>query len=116
MKNLLAQVTTGETVDIASQVEGFFGFKCVTELIFRLVDVAIIGSGIILLAFLVWGGIEWTMSGGDKGKVESARNKLVNAVIGVAIVAAAFAIWKAVLYFFGIDVSQVCTKTPFGGT
>ncbi len=104
---------TGETVDIGSQVQGFFGFKCIMDFVFRMVDIAIIGSGILLLGFLIWGGMEWLVSGGDKGKAESARNRLTNALIGVAITAAAFAVWKAALTFLGIDLSNICSTTPF---
>lgn len=101
------------TIDIAGQVKGFFGFQCISHFVFRLVDVALIGGGLLLLALLVWGGIEWITSGGDKGKVESARNRITNALIGLTIVAAAYAFWLIVLYFLGIDVSNICTTSPF---
>lgn len=101
------------TVDIAAQVKGFFGFECITHFIFRMVDIALIGSAILLLGYLVWGGLDWIMSGGDKSKVENAQKRLTSAVIGVAIAASAFAVWKVVLYFFGIDIANVCTATPF---
>ena len=85
---------TTETVDIGAKVSDFFGFKCITELVFRVVDAAIIGAGILLLVYLVYGGVEWLTSGGDKAKLESARAKLTNALIGVAIIAASFASGK----------------------
>ena len=101
-------------VDIGSQVQGFFGFTCITHIVFRVVDVAIILAGIMLLAFLVWGGIEWLTSGGDKGKIENARSKITSALIGVAVVAASYAIWKLALTFFGIDAPNICSDNPFG--
>lgn len=107
--------TTAE-VDIGSKVSGFFGFKCITELVFQMVDVAIIVSGILLLVYLVYGGMEWLTSGGDKAKLESARSKITNALIGVAIIAASFAVWKIVLTFFGIDAPNICSDNPFGPT
>ncbi|MEK7064064.1 MAG: hypothetical protein AAB973_00440 [Patescibacteria group bacterium] len=105
---------TTETVDIGAKVSDFFGFKCITELVFRVVDAAIIGAGILLLVYLVYGGVEWLTSGGDKAKLESARAKLTNALIGVAIIAASFAIWKIVLTFFGIDAPNICSANPLG--
>jgi len=56
----------------------------------------------VLLVFLyiIWGGIEWITSGGDKGKTESARNKITAAVIGLVILLASFAILQLVLQFF----------------
>ncbi len=102
------------TVDIGSQVSDFFGFQCITELVFRMVDAAIIGAGILLLVYLIYGGVEWLTSGGDKAKIESARAKITNALIGVAIIAAAYAVWIIVLTFFGINAPDICSATPLG--
>lgn len=67
------------------------------------ISVAIILAGILVFVFLVWGGLEWIMSGGDKGKVEAARNRIVNALVGLAIIAASWALIKMIGYFFGIQ-------------
>ncbi len=45
---------------------------------------------ITAVVFLIYGGIKWILSGGDKTKVESARGHIVAAIIGLVIVAAAF--------------------------
>lgn len=66
------------------------------------ISVAIILAGILVFVFLVWGGLEWIMSGGDKGKVEAARNRIVNALVGLAIIAASWALIKMITYFFGV--------------
>lgn len=68
------------------------------------ISVAIILAGILTFAFLVWGGIDWLTSGGDKQKTENARNRITAAIVGLAIVAASFAIMKLLQAFFGIDV------------
>lgn len=47
---------------------------------------------IIAIAFLIYGGIKWVLSGGDKTAVESARNHIVAAIVGLVIVAGAFLI------------------------
>ncbi len=104
----------GETVDIGAGVSGFFGFQCILEFVFRVVDVALIVSGIALLVYLVWGGLEWLVSGGDKTKVQNAQSRLTNALIGVAIIAASYAAWRVALTFFGIDLSNVCGPNPVG--
>lgn len=74
----------------------------------KLVGAALIISAILVFVYLVWGGIQWITSGGDKGKTEEARNRITAALVGLAIVAAAWAVIQLVTYFFGIDV--------FGGT
>lgn len=73
-------------------------------LISRVISVAFILAGILTFAFLVYGGIEWLTSGGDKGKTESARNRITAAVVGLAIVAASWALMQLISYFFGVDV------------
>ena len=67
------------------------------------ISVAIILAGILVFVFLVWGGLEWIMSGGDKGKVEAARNRIVNALVGLAIIAASWALVRIIGYFFGVQ-------------
>ena len=58
-------------------------------------------SALLVFSQLIWGGLEWITSGGDKGKVEGARNKITAAVIGLIIVASSFAILQLVLNFLG---------------
>jgi hypothetical protein len=73
-------------------------------LISRIISVTFIVAGILTFAFLVFGGIEWLTSGGDKSKTESARNRITAAVVGLAIVAASWALMQLISYFFGVDV------------
>lgn len=70
---------------------------------------ASIGS-IYLIAFLITfimlalGGIAWVTSGGDKEQVEKARNRITNALIGLAIVASTWAVMQIAEHFFGISI------------
>ena len=104
------------TVDIKDALgDQFFGYKCVMDLVFKTFDFAIIIGGIALFIMLVAGGIEYLTSGGDKAKIESAQKRITSAVIGVAIIASSFAIWKLALYFFGIDAPNICSdNNPLG--
>lgn len=108
-------MTNTTSVDIGSNVKSFFGFTCIQHFIFRIVDIGIILSGLLLLVYLVWGGVEWLTSGGDKGKIENARSKLTNALIGVAIIASSYAVWRLALTFFGIDLTNICGTNPIPG-
>lgn len=63
---------------------------------------AIIVVGIVLsLIFLLWGGIRWITSGGDKAKVDTARGTIVAAIVGLIIVILAWVIINAVLGVLG---------------
>ena len=54
---------------------------------------------VLALGFLVFGGIKWITSGGDKGNVESARGTIIAAIIGLIIVFLAYVILNLVLTF-----------------
>jgi len=101
-------------VDIDSQVGSYFGYTCIGNFISNMVSLGIVIAGLAVLLYLVWGGIEWITAGGDKNKTETAQKRLTNAIVGLAIVAASWALWKIVLYFFGVNLDALCTQNPLG--
>ncbi len=63
---------------------------------------------ILALGFLIYGGIRWITSGGDKTGVETARNTIVASIIGLIIVFLAYVIINLVLTFLtGGDISKI---------
>lgn len=69
------------------------------------ISAVILVSGLATFMYLVYGGIQWIMAGGDKGKLEEARAKITNGIIGLAIVASAWAVYLLLDYFFGIGIA-----------
>lgn len=69
-------------------------------MIATLITFAFILAVILALMYLVWGGIKWITSGGDKTNVETARNHIVAAIIGLVLVFLSYFILNLVLYFF----------------
>ena len=63
-------------------------------------------AGLATFGYLVYGGVEWITSGGDKGKLESARGKITNGIIGLAVVASAWAVYRLIDYFLGIGLAK----------
>jgi hypothetical protein len=53
---------------------------------------------------IVWGGIEWAYSGGDKQRIAAARAKLTWAIVGVVIMLLAFGIISLFSGLFGINL------------
>lgn len=76
--------------------------KFVTNGISAIILAAALGTFI----FLVYGGVEWIISGGDKEKIQKAKDKITNAIIGLALVSASWAIYLIIDYFFGIGIAQ----------
>ncbi|MFA6518220.1 MAG: pilin [Candidatus Shapirobacteria bacterium] len=68
---------------------------------------------LVFFFMLVWGGLRWVMSQGDSKNVEGARNQITNALIGLAIVFAAWAIMKLIGTVFGIDILGTLTVPTF---
>lgn len=65
-----------------------------------LITLAFVGAIVIALIFLIWGGVKWIMSGGDKTALEEARNHVVAAIVGLIIVFLVFFVLNLLVYFF----------------
>ena len=67
---------------------------------------------LLVLVMLVWGAFEWVASGGDKEAVGKARNRIINALVGLAVLAVAFAIARLFGQFVGLDITNIEVPTP----
>lgn len=97
------------SLPIYDQIQSVSGLEFQTNLgayVSNIVSAILIVAGLAAFALLVWGGFTWIISNGDKTKVEEARNRITNALIGLAIVAASWAIFLLVDYFFGLNLAQ----------
>lgn len=105
---LLAQITnpvlptslggTGSTAE---------GGTVIGQLISNIVGLLLIFAFCLALLYLIMGGLQWITSGGDKASLETARNKITNAIIGLIVVAAAYAIFMLVGQFLGINITNL---------
>ncbi len=98
--SVLAQAPPQINVNRAENVK----ITDVGSLISSFMGVALLASALMVFGFLILGGVQWITSGGDKGKTESARNKITAAIIGLAIVASSYALMQIIAYFFGINI------------
>jgi hypothetical protein len=74
------------------------------ESIPQLIINLLFGTAIFLaIAYLMYGGIKWMTSRGDKVGVETARKHIVAAIIGLIIVAGSFFILQVVFTILGAD-------------
>ncbi len=60
-------------------------------------------AGALAIGYLMYGGIKWITSRGDKVAVESARRHIVAAVIGLVVVISAFFILQVVFRILGVQ-------------
>lgn len=61
-------------------------------------------AAVVFVFMLLWGALQWIFSGGDKGAVEGARNRILHALIGLAVLAVAFALVTVAGQFVGINI------------
>ncbi len=69
------------------------------------INIVLIVVTVVFFFILVIGGLKWITSGGDEKKVAAARAQITNALIGLAIVFAAWAIMKLIDSLFGTSIS-----------
>ncbi len=101
--------------------EGIFGLeKCnaqagasIDTVIGKIITYLLIAGALVAIIFLIWGGIKWITSGGDKAKVEAAQKTIVGAIIGLIVVFASFLILNIVLnILFKVDNIKDIQPTP----
>lgn len=73
----------------------------------KIITIALVIAVIIFLFVMLLGGISWMTSGGDKSKVEEARAKVTNGIIGLLIVFSVFAILRFTEGLFGINIVEL---------
>lgn len=84
---------------IPSGSEGFTG-----KIMAWGIDLLLIVVVLLALGFIVWGGLNWVTSEGDKTKVESARKMIIYAVVGLIIAFLAFFAVQVLGGLFGFDL------------
>ena len=99
---LTAQANGGTVLNIAeeAQKQGLLGAENANTQdggfglwLSNLLKVAMTLGAVVCLAFIILGAIQWITSSGDKNKVEMARDRITNAVIGLIVLAATMALF-----------------------
>jgi hypothetical protein len=80
------------------------GWTDLASIISALVRVMLIVAALATFFYLIIGGIQWITSGGDAKKTEAAGKQITNALIGLGIVAAAWAFMRIIEIFFNIEI------------
>ncbi len=94
-------------VNIAENLELISGVPIQTDLgvlVGSFIGVAILVGALAAFGYMILGGIQWITAGGDTGKIDKARQKIVQSIVGLAVLASTFAFFMVVQYFFGIDI------------
>lgn len=66
------------------------------------INVLLFVAFVAALGFLIYGGIRWIISGGDKEGTQKAKSTVTSALIGLIIVLASWILLNVVIRFFGL--------------
>lgn len=94
--------TTGIAVQLCKLVNNNLGKTLQNIVVFF-----VILTVIISLLYLIYGGVKWITSKGDKTEVEAARNHIIAAIVGLIVVVLAVFIISIILGAFGIKFGQL---------
>jgi len=75
------------------------------------VSLILIVVALVFFFILVIGGLKWITSGGDEKAVAAARAQITNALIGLAIIFAAWAIINLIGTIFGVNILKLTIPT-----
>lgn len=79
----------GTAIPSIPAVTGVATFR---EFFGRVITVVLIVAGALAVIYLIYGGILYITAAGDQEKATAGRTAIVNAIIGIIIIALAFAI------------------------
>ena len=80
---------------------GCTGTDCLSQIVGQAINIVLGFLGIVLLAILIYAGFLWMTAGGDTDKVKTARASIVNAIAGLLVIAASYAITTFVISQLG---------------
>jgi hypothetical protein len=87
------------------------GGTVVGTLIGNVMGAILIIGFLLAMLYLLMGGLSWVTSGGDKAQLEMARNKIINAIIGLIILASAWAVMMLLAPFLGLTFPELLFPT-----
>lgn len=94
---------TGTVINLGSPSNAVSGVGITVSSVVSFIFNFLIAIGIVAaLIYLLYGGIRWITSQGDKAAVESARNHIVAAIIGLLVLVLSWVIVSVVLTVLGL--------------
>lgn len=116
MQNLIPQAQAavnplpsigGPGLGAFTNVQGGNNPNVVSAIVSNILGFLTIVAGLWFLVQFILGAVSWISSGGDKGKVTQAKDKLTQSVIGLAIVVAAYGVAALLGAILGLDFLNI---------
>ncbi len=72
------------------------------------------------IMYFIFGALQWTLAGGEEGKVESAKKQMTNGAIGLIIIVIAYGVIAVVGSVLGLNIlnpgCEIQKLNPVSGT
>lgn len=79
----------------------------------RMWRIAITIGALVVLGYYVWAGLEWILSGGDSKGKEKAKDRFIQATVGLILLVSSFAIVAFISrLFFGSEFDLLNITIP----
>ncbi|PIX62110.1 hypothetical protein CO057_02300 [Candidatus Uhrbacteria bacterium CG_4_9_14_0_2_um_filter_41_50] len=96
-----AQPDISTDLDTTNSAAGFSTSTDLPTVIGQLIQAVLGVLGIVLLVLMIYSGFLWMTAGGDAEQVKKAKTIMINSVVGLIILLAAYAISAYVITILG---------------
>jgi hypothetical protein len=95
-----------QDIDLRRDIDQFPALTQITPQRFLtfMINGLLLVAGLAAFFYLLIGGVQWVLAGGDKEGTEKARKKITNALIGLAIVFSAYALAFLIETIFKVSI------------
>ncbi|MFW0862707.1 MAG: hypothetical protein ACKKL6_03955 [Candidatus Komeilibacteria bacterium] len=109
----LAQADLGDLVNsefdyVQEGVTGSTTSTDVENIVINFIQILLGFLGLVFVILIIWSGFQWMTAGGNSTAIDSAKKRIINAIIGLIIVLAAYVITDFV-------ITNVYNSTRGGG-
>ncbi len=92
-------VGIGQNAQIYSNPASYFTLQ-----LSRIIGFITLIGAVFFVIYLILAGFEWLQAGGDTGKVEKAKGRMINGAVGLLVMILATAIAGVIGGVFGLDI------------
>lgn len=90
-----------ENIQVPTEIQNLSGGAYGGNLITTALTILFVFGIALTIILLIYSGIQWVTSEGDKQKIQAARSRLIYTIIGFLIIAGGFAIVNAIVRLLG---------------
>lgn len=102
--NVLAQIgLTRQTNNTHGAIAKASSSDNLNILIPNIINLFFTIGGVAFIIMILWGAVNWILSGGDKEKIAGARKRITTAIIGLVLLSSTFVITLVLGQILGLN-------------